>query len=312
MQFKQPSTPHAIKIMVPIDYSHASLRALQWAESIANGRSATVTVVHALDPSPLTQLSDAADVLFVRADERMEAACAGLIDKGITVVFRNRVGRPTEVVRAMIDQEGADLIIVGNSGFSSVKRALLGSNADRILRAVATPALVVHTVDVPRERMRVLIATDFSPDANEAIAEFRHIFLRSSIRLEVRVMHATVPPDLLEGDALLSIERIDWPQFEAEAGEAALRVASEFRADGVETTAMIVRGGAARAILAEARAWRADMIVIGRRGLSGFERMLVGSSAERVLHGADCAVFSAQLARVPEPAELLARAAFIA
>jgi nucleotide-binding universal stress UspA family protein len=70
----------------------------------------------------------------------------------------------------------------------------------------------------------------------------------------------------------------------------------------------VTRGGAVRTILAESRAWRADLVVIGRRGMSGLERMLLGSVAERVLHGAPCAVFCGHRATVPAGA----RASYIA
>lgn len=297
----QATDQHAepIRIVAAIDFSQSSLRALQWAESIASGRAASVVAVHAIDPTPLAHIADAADTLVARAEERVAAVCEPLRMKGIPCEAHCTVGRPWQAVREVVEQQGADLVIAGNRGLSPVKRALLGSNADRMLRTVSAPVLVVHASDLPRGHLRVLVATDFSPDANETIALFRRLFVRSMIRLEVRVLHATVQPELVESVDVPLIERVDWTRIEADAADAVERVAREFRAEGIETSVSVVRGGAARSILAESRSWHADVIVVGRRGMSGFERLIMGSTAERVLHAAGCAVFTAQLAAAP-------------
>ncbi len=310
--FEHHHRTDAIRIVAPLDFSSWSIRALQWIGAIAAGRKATVIVVHAVDPSPAAELTDAAEVLVARAEERALEACAALVASGISIQTHCAVGAPWRIVREAIDEHGADLMVLGSRGLSSVKRTLLGSSADRILRAVPTPALVVHATDAPREHLRVLIATDFSADAEEAIRDFRRTFLPSSIRLEVRVLHACLPPDLLEGVEVPVVERVDWANLEDEASAHAERVANEFRADGIDTTVSIVRGGASRAILAASRSWRADLIVLGRRGVSGFERLFLGSAAERVQHGAECAVFTAQLAEKLEPVAHGSQPSFIA
>jgi nucleotide-binding universal stress UspA family protein len=290
--------PDELRIVVPIDFSQSSLRALQWAESIASGRRAVVTVVHAIEPTPLSVTGDAAESLVVRAEDRIRTASAALAAHGIVVVPHCAVGRPWQVVRDAVEQHGADLVLLGNRGLSPIKRTILGSNADRVLRTVASPALVVRAADMPRGHLRVLVATDFSADAAEAILDFRRVFLQSLVRLEVRVVHATIPPGMIESVDMPLIERVDWSRIDSNAHELAEQVAREFRSAGVETSVVVRRGTAARTILSEARDWHADLIVLGRRGMSGFERMILGSTAERVLHAASCAVFTAQCATV--------------
>jgi|GEM_PF-386740 len=287
-----------MRIVVAVDFSQPSMRALDWAEAIAEGRASTVVAVHAIDPTPLAHVAEAADSLVVRAEERVSRVCASIARKGIPVEAYCAVGRPWSVVRDAVRNRGADLVILGNRGLSPIKRTLLGSNADRVLRTVAAPALVVHASDAARGHLRVLFATDFSEDADATVAAFRRLFVRSMIRLEVRVLHATVPPKLIESVDAPLVERVDWSSIEARAKELVHHAAAVFRADGVDTTEHVVRGAASRAILAESRAWRADLVVLGRRGASGFERLIMGSTAERVMHAAGCAVFTAQHAPV--------------
>jgi nucleotide-binding universal stress UspA family protein len=288
-----------VRIVVATDFSQASLRALQWAEAIASGRSAEVTVVHAIEPTPLGRSSDTAGLLIQRAEERVAGSCGSLARNGIRFAAHCAIGRPWSVVRDAIEAAGADLVVLGNRGLSPIRRTLLGSNADRVLRTAQCPALVVHAMDLQPERLRVLVATDFSIDSEEAIAAFRRVFVHSAIRLEMRIIHVTIPPEALANIDTPLLEGPDWPSIESDANESVARVAEEFRGYGVETSHAVVRGSAARTILAESRTWRADLVVMGRHGQTGFERFLMGSTAERVLHGAMCAVFTAQKTEVP-------------
>ena len=288
-----------VRIVVAIDFSQPSMRALDWAEALAEGRPSSVLAVHAIEPTPLAHMAEAAEALVVRAEERVSRVCVSIARKGIPIEPYCAVGRPWSVVGDAVRQRGADLVILGNRGLSPIKRTLLGSNADRIVRTIPAPALVVHASDAPRGHLRVLVATDFSQDSEETINAFRRIFVRSAVRLDVRVLHATVPPEVIESVDVPLIERFDWESLEVQAQQMLHGAAAVFRADGIDTTEHVVRGGAARAILAESRAWRADLLVLGRRGSSGLERLILGSTAERVMHSAGCAVFTAQHARMP-------------
>ncbi|MEY3025779.1 MAG: hypothetical protein RLZZ238_676 [Planctomycetota bacterium] len=301
-----------LRLMVALDFSQSSLRALEWAGALANGRKAVVHLVHAIEPTPLANIADAAGSLCDLGEKRLHRAAEGLRIRGIETRSHVDIGRPWQVVRSVAARVAPDLVLLGNRGLSPIKRVLLGSNADRVLRTIEAPTLLVHAADAPPERLRVLIATDFSEDADEAARAFRALFSRSLLRYEVRVLHAALPQAVTESVDVPLIERVDWPQLEAEATGMAESVARPFRSDGTEATVAIERGGSARTILGEARAWRADLIVLGRRGASGFERMLLGSTAERVMHGAACAVFSAQRAPVEAALPGRARAAYIA
>jgi len=300
--------PEPVRIVVGVDFSQPSMRALEWAGALAARRQAMVVAVHAIEPTPLSAMAEAAESLAARAEERLAAACEPVRRHGTPCDIRCAVGRAWQVVSDAVDEGPTDLVLVGNRGMSAMKRAMIGSNADRVLRAVDAPVLVVHASDAVRDRLRVLVATDFSGESDEAVAAFRRLFLPSALRLDARVLHAVVPPVLVESVDAPLLERIDWSRFDEDATERIELVARMLRADGVEASVAVARGGAVRTILAESRAWRADLVVIGRRGMSGLERLFLGSVAERVLHGAACAVFCGHRAAVPAEG----RASFIA
>jgi nucleotide-binding universal stress UspA family protein len=63
-------------------------------------------------------------------------------------------------------------------------------------------------------------------------------------------------------------------------------------APGILTQASIREGNAAREILNQAAAMKADLVVLGTHGRSGFERLLLGSVTEKVLRKAVCPVLT--------------------
>jgi len=65
---------------------------------------------------------------------------------------------------------------------------------------------------------------------------------------------------------------------------------NEATAVGVRTKIALESGGPGRVICSLARTWNADLIVVGRRGLSGVSELLMGSVSNYVLHHAPCSV----------------------
>lgn len=69
-------------------------------------------------------------------------------------------------------------------------------------------------------------------------------------------------------------------------------VADEVEAAGVTVQTLLADGDPVAAIVEHAAAWRADLIVMGTHGRTGFERLLLGSVAEKVLRKAPCPVLT--------------------
>jgi nucleotide-binding universal stress UspA family protein len=83
--------------------------------------------------------------------------------------------------------------------------------------------------------------------------------------------------------------------FEAEGADKALEDAKAFLASkGIETRVVKGVGDPGKAIVDEATDWGADLIVVGTRGLSLAERVVLGSVSTWVLHHAPCDVLVAR------------------
>ena len=140
----------------------------------------------------------------------------------------------------------------------------------------------------------IVIACDGSPAADEAIERFSKLPATDNLEVHlvavVETVHVYGTEMVLEGTGGLEGER-----------EVAVRrlqqAADKFRNRvGTVTTEIHTSADVAGEILDTAESRKADLIVMGSQGKSGWERFLLGSVSLRVLHHAPCSVW---IERVP-------------
>ena len=131
---------------------------------------------------------------------------------------------------------------------------------------------------------RILIGYDGSAQAEKAIESA--LALAQSLDAKVLVFAVARPPEpatMVELDAMLDDAR---EHFE----EHFKRIVQRAKELGVELETDIAVGHPVEQIVHRAESEHVDLIVLGRRGKSRFEKMLVGSTAEKVLRYAHCPV----------------------
>jgi len=138
---------------------------------------------------------------------------------------------------------------------------------------------------------KLLVPTDFSPQAAEATRLAADIARRYGAELTLLHVHHPVAYELPEGHVQNMPSELD--RVYAQLGESLERARELARAAGatrVETR--IVQGPVAREIVAFADGF--DLVVMGARGAQGLERLLSGSITEKVLPAAPCPVLIAR------------------
>jgi nucleotide-binding universal stress UspA family protein len=127
------------KIVVGTDGSETALVALRHAVRLAAAGGSSVEIVTAHDPQATPSAGDAIDTLLRDAE-------AVVREGGISDVRTHaQPGDPAEVIIALADRVGGDLIVVGNKGMTGTKRFLLGSVPDKISHHAGASVLIVHT-----------------------------------------------------------------------------------------------------------------------------------------------------------------------
>jgi nucleotide-binding universal stress UspA family protein len=137
-------------ILVPVDFSECSTRALGLAHSLASQLGAAhVILIHVcLAPPDLERLvgrthDPLLDVLSERAIDDLERLLLGLQDDGISAEFEVQRGLPEAVVVDVAAKKEADLIIMGMHGRSGLSQVFLGSVAERVVRTAPCPVMTV-------------------------------------------------------------------------------------------------------------------------------------------------------------------------
>lgn len=149
---------------------------------------------------------------------------------------------------------------------------------------------------------KILVATDLSEPADEAVRQ-AHAWAKASGG-ELHVCHSLPDPIAYE-PLFTSAAQPDPAQREAADAEVvrvtAERVATITGREPASFSVRIVHGSPGAAILTEAEALGVDLVVVGSRGLSGLDRLLLGSVAERVVRHAHCPVLVARTSPATGP-----------
>jgi len=204
-----------------------------------------------------------------------------------------------EILEAL-DRHRVDLAVMGTRGLSGVQRFLLGSTSEQVLTHGLCSVLVVRGQsrrgDTHHARgMQVLVAFDGSPHASAAVELLAKLGLpRSAV---VTLLHVVETHDYLTS-RLMATGRSDLQRLAEEvmqarkqAGSRMLEMAQRvLKRRSLAVNTLVAEGHAAEAILKTAERIRADLVVMGSRGLTGMKRLLLGSVSHKVVRHAPCSV----------------------
>ena len=294
------STRAALRtIIVATDFLENASTVLAWAEELARQHDAALVLVHAASLEPPTAPEFVqwpqkyGDEIRARMKSQLDREAEKARRSGITVDCELGFGAAVDVVIAAAERRGADLIVAGTRGRTGWKRLLLGSTAARLIRKAACPVLTVHPTDAgsPRPVRTVLVPTDFSEDAGLAAEAATRIVGAPDADRRLVLLHAYhVPYEALYLPAPVLKDAI--PEAEARVKRMIEEFAARLRKTGIRVDTIICEGYPPAAILDHARSVGADLIAMGTEGLSGVNRLLLGSTAERVVASAPCPVLT--------------------
>jgi universal stress protein A len=138
------------RILVPMDFSSASERALDYAVTLASKFEARITLIHVVEI-----ISGPADPTFgyVPVDDgprvaasakRLEKTGAEMIPPALLETTLVRHGHPYHQITTAAEELGTDLIVISTHGYTGLTHVLLGSTAERIVRHAPCPVLTVR------------------------------------------------------------------------------------------------------------------------------------------------------------------------
>jgi nucleotide-binding universal stress UspA family protein len=154
------------KVLVPLDGSEASERALPHAQGLADAFGARVYLLQVIslsheyeafrgvgeeNPTAVEYSMDLTRQITAsrqtRAEEYLKAAAARLEENGTQVETSVRQGSTLENITHFVEENGIDLIVMSTHGRGGLQRFLVGSVTDRVIRSSHVPVLAIPPED---------------------------------------------------------------------------------------------------------------------------------------------------------------------
>ena len=133
------------KILCPVDFSVCSDVALTYAIALAKRFDASIEALHVWQLSTYASVqSELAKGLEDDLRKDLDAALAKHAGEGVRIHGHLRRGVPYQVLVEAAKELHCDIIVMGTTGKSGFEHFLLGSVAERVIRAAECPVLTVR------------------------------------------------------------------------------------------------------------------------------------------------------------------------
>lgn len=227
------------------------------------------------------------------ASQRLQEEVRKIEDAGGKVEKSHvAVGRPDAEIVRLAEEIGAEMMVVGSRGLGLLRRAVLGSVSNGVVRHAHGSVLVVRgnreDTHLPG---KVLLALDGSKGAKAA--ERIAVDISAATGSELHILR------VLETEAYRPYPGPEfWEGWEEEVERAKRHArgflddrARQIQGEGVKVGDInLALGDADREIVKVAEGMHADLLVVGSRGLGGVRRALIGSVSDSVVRHAHCPV----------------------
>lgn len=276
------------KILCPVDFSEYSVKAYDYARSLAQHYGAKLLLQHVVQPLtsiyPYYSFPDAINEVFWDLETSAKQQLAEMISdhhgNGEVQRFVHK-GTAPDCILAFAGAQAADLIVMGTHGRHGFDHFTMGSVTEKVLRKSHCPVLVVRKpahdfvrpvdVEEPVHLKKILFCTDFSDHSTRALTYALSLAMEYNADLTLLHVLEDVPStDDLQanlGEVTRRLEELAPP----EAGDwcnvhAAVRIGRPYQ----QILQMTIEG-------------ESDLVVMGVRGRNAVDLALFGSTTHRVI-----------------------------
>ncbi len=277
-------------IVAATDFSPLSDVAIQTALDMgARVGAKRVHIIHILDMSvlhaPYPFAYTATDMAQIEESRRKVALekLGEIQSEHLQITREVKRGIPSRDLASVASTIGADLIVIASHGYGVLRRTLLGSVANALIRVAHCPVLVVGERRHSTHFANVLAAIDLSPVSKGVLSGAIRMTIPGG-RVQALSLYET-PLVSVDEDVLpryFSAEEIE--SLRAEREKAIEQIIREVDTGTVTVSAEAMsKAPAANVILDTAEILGADLIAIGTSGHNAWHRMIIGSTATRVI-----------------------------
>jgi nucleotide-binding universal stress UspA family protein len=279
-------------ILSGIDLGPDTEKNIAYAAYFASGTGATVRLLYIIDYllTPPAYLTSYIEEEKKREEKEMERLREVLNSLGVKSEYSVMLGRLHESFMKVIRETSADLLVIGYKS-----HILRPSSSERLIKSLAMPMLVVRGKYAEKAPgavniRKILCPVDFSDNSLKALSMAKGY--AELFSADLHIMHV-VPSHMLRErwEQWGKPRERDRERFEeglhSEAAGKLSQLKKEFQ---IPAEGVILQGSPGSLICSSADEGAYDMVVMGARGLSYLEGVLLGSTTEGVLRESPCPV----------------------
>ena len=302
-----------MKILVAVDPSQHAQEAIRFVSSVDWPKASEIYLIHVIEMKHASTLipsdgpsswdrviSQARGKMVTEARLFLEQTKQEILKESShivkTVVLEGLPG--AEILQAVEDYR-IDLVILGTRGLSNVKRFLLGSTSDWVMREAPCSVLLVRDklsqVTMGEKSAKIILATDGSSNALSTVQMLG--LLTCKAPPNVTVTHVVGRPAYLEGWHWGTVKGTFTPLAEqllekaqAEGANHLEEISQRVQALGMKVDTMLPKGDPAEEIVKIAERSKATLIMVGSKGFMGGELVPLGGVVRKIARYAPCSV----------------------
>ena len=278
-------------ILAGIDFGAGTEDIVSYAAVFSAAAKTSLKLLYVIDYllTPPTYLMPYIEQERLRDEEELQRWTTVLEKQGIVTEGRVMMGRLHESFVRAIEELSPELLVIGYQS-----HAFRSSSSERLIKSLPVPMLVVRgkrsAPTSPPAVRKILCAVDFSDNSRKALA--KATYYARIFSADLHVVHS-IPSHTLKSrwalwdtDETINTDQFD-RQMEAEAEAELTRMAHQA---GGSIPTEVLHGNPAEMICASADKGSFDLVVMGARGLSFLEGLLIGSTTEAVIRSCPCPV----------------------
>ena len=275
------------KILSAIDFSTFTDTIFSYSVALCKKYDAKLFLIHVTtDLNRLLEHNETAlDVEVLQksniryAQERLQELAKDLPIENEIII---RQGAPADIISRLASEQRSDLVITATHGKAGFKRFLLGSVTEKLIKTLHCPLLVLPPQEhdlIPRagfelKLKKILVGCDFSPDSKLAVDY--GLSLAQEFQAELFLSHVIKP-------SLYIKEREGIDQLRNRLENELDTMVPEACRDWCTAQTALLDGEPYIALMNFAKEQDIDMIVLGIRGHTLLEKLLVGSTTDRLI-----------------------------
>ena len=291
-------------ILCATDFSDFSNHAIPYGIALAKEFKAKLFLCHVIDLSSAAIYGEAVLALEEQQkrmtkyaeDEMTELMSKEAVDWEPLIA----VGNAAHEIARLAGEKQADITVAASHGRAGLKRLILGSVTERLMRTLPCPLLVVRSPErgfvAPADQAitlkKICVGCDFSPDSS--LAFHYGLSLAQEFQASLHLVHVLQPP---------LYEHVEKPVESKEPSQKELKSVLKKKLEDMvpeeartwcEPVTTLLAGQPHEELTKYAVVNDIDLIILGVRGHSLVETVFVGSTTDRVMRRAPCPVLSVQ------------------